>query len=329
METINTIIEATTFAFGPFGPFILFGLVAVFIGLIGYWAMAQEKADPLYKLEQTTKSLAWTKSQNRGSKLREDKSNKNLEKYAKLLQPQDMEQLTAIRRKLMSAGYRSIDAVRYFHLAQLGLGIGGLLIGFLYYQFGLPSEEQTTMGFVIYTLAPGGFGYWFPIKKVNTLIEKRRQAIQDGFPDTLDMMLICVQAGQSLDQTINRVSYEIGPNCPEMGEELMLVAHELKAGKERAAVLKDFAARLEIPDISSFVTVMIQSAAFGTSISEALNVYASEMRDKRVMRAEEKANKLPTKMTLATMMFSVPPLLMILVGPSLMGLGDMQGSGLF
>ena len=109
----------------------------------------------------------------------------------------------------------------------------------------------------------------------------------------------------------------------------MMVAYELKAGKERSLVLKDFADRLQIPDIASFVTVMIQSAAFGTSISAALNVYATEMRDKRVMRAEEKANKLPTKMTLATMMFSVPPLLMILVGPSLMGLGDLGGSGLF
>ena len=100
-----------------------------------------------------------------------------------------------------------------------------------------------------------------------------------------------------------------------------MVAYELKAGKQRSLVLKDFADRLQIPDITSFVTVMIQSAAFGTSIGEAMTVYANEMRDKRVMRVEEKANKLPTKMTLATMMFSVPPLLMILVGPSIMSLG--------
>ena len=329
METLNTIIEASKFALGPNGPYILFGLVFMFIALIAYWAMAQEKADPLYKLEQTTKDLAWTKTKHHGTKLRENKSNEKLEKYAKLLQPQDMEDLTAIRKKLMMAGYRSVDAVRYYHLAQLGLSIGGLILGLLYYQLMLTSDDQTSTAFAMYCIVPAGLGYWFPIKKVNGLVEKRREAIQDGFPDTLDMMLICVQAGQSLDQTINRVSVEIGPNCPEMGEELMMVAYELKAGKERSLVLKDFADRLQIPDIASFVTVMIQSAAFGSSISEALNVYATEMRDKRVMRAEEKANKLPTKMTLATMMFSVPPLLMILVGPSLMGLGDLGGSGLF
>jgi len=240
-----------------------------------------------------------------------------------------LEELTTIRKKLMMAGYRSHDAVQYYHLAQLGLSIGGLVIGLLYYQFMLASESQTSAAFAMYCIAPAGFGYWFPIKKVNGLIEKRREALQDGFPDTLDMMLICVQAGQSLDQTINRVAVEIGPTCPEMGEELMMVAYELKAGKERSLVLKDFADRLQIPDITSFVTVMIQSAAFGTSIGEAMTVYANEMRDKRVMRAEEKANKLPTKMTLATMMFSVPPLLMILVGPSIMSLGDLGGSGLF
>lgn len=329
METITTLIEASKFALGPFGPYILFGLTLVFLALIGVWAVTQEKRDPLNKLELATKELAWTKNKNRGTKLRENRSNETLEKYSKMLEPQDLEQLTAIRRKLFAAGYRSADAVRYYHLAQLGLALGGLVLGFTYYQLAFDAESKTTTNLLLYVLAPGGLGYWFPIYKVNKLIKKRREALQDGFPDTLDMMLICVQAGQSLDQTINRVAYEIGPNCPEMGEELMMVAYELKAGKERASVLKDFADRLEIPDISSFVTVMIQSAAFGTSISEAMNVYASEMRDKRVMRAEEKANKLPTKMTLATMMFSVPPLLMILVGPSLISLGDLQSSGLF
>ena len=83
------------------------------------------------------------------------------------------------------------------------------------------------------------------------------------------------------------------------------------------------AERCGVPDIASFVTVLVQSATFGTSVADALRVYAAEMRDKRVMRAEEKANKLPTKMTLATMMLTVPPLLVILIGPSLLGISKM------
>ncbi len=95
----------------------------------------------------------------------------------------------------------------------------------------------------------------------------------------------------------------------------------MKAGKDRISVLRDMSERAGVPDVASFVTVLIQSASFGTSIADALRVYASEMRDKRVMRAEEKANTLPTKMTLATMMLTVPPLLVILVGPSVYGIG--------
>ena len=90
----------------------------------------------------------------------------------------------------------------------------------------------------------------------------------------------------------------------------------MKAGKDRVSVLRDMSERAGVPDVASFVTVLIQSASFGTSISEALRVFSAEMRDKRILRAEEKANTLPTKMTLATMMLTVPPLLIILIGPS-------------
>ena len=112
---------------------------------------------------------------------------------------------------------------------------------------------------------------------------------------------------------------------PELAEEFEIVSQEAKAGKDKTTVLKDMAERCGVPDISSFVTVMVQSAQFGTSISDALRVYASEMRDKRVMRAEEAANKLPTKMTLATMMLTVPPLMAILIGPSIYAIATSLG----
>ena len=138
----------------------------------------------------------------------------------------------------------------------------------------------------------------------------------------LDLMLVCVEAGQSLDQAIVRVASEMKASYPDIAQEFEVVAYEMKAGKDKDTVLRDFGTRCGVQDVSSFVTVMIQSATFGTSIAEALRVYAGEMRDKRVMRAEEAANKLPTKMTLATMMLTVPPLLVILVGPSAKGHRD-------
>ena len=134
------------------------------------------------------------------------------------------------------------------------------------------------------------------------------------------MMLVCVEAGQSLDQCIVRVGSELKASYRALAEEFEVVAYEMKAGKDKSTVLNDMGERCGVQDVSSFVTVLIQSAAFGTSIADALRVYAEEMRDKRVMRAEEQANKLPTKMTLATMMLTVPPLLIILVGPSVHGI---------
>lgn len=92
-------------------------------------------------------------------------------------------------------------------------------------------------------------------------------------------------------------------------------------------VLKDMSERIGISDVSSFVTTLVQSATFGTSVAEALRVYSAEMRDKRVMRAEEKANKLPTKLTLGTMLFTLPPLLIILIGPSIHGIVKNLGGG--
>lgn len=176
---------------------------------------------------------------------------------------------------------------------------------------------------VLYILGPGGVGYLLPRYWVTRRVAIRKEAIEHGFPDALDMMLVCVEAGQSLDQSIVRVASELRASYPELSEEFEIVAYEMKAGKEKTAVLRDLGIRCGVQDVSSFVTVLIQSASFGTSIADALRVYASEMRDKRVMRAEEAANKLPTKMTLATMTLTVPPLLIILVGPSAQGIANL------
>jgi len=140
-------------------------------------------------------------------------------------------------------------------------------------------------------------------------------------------MLVCVEDGQSLDQSILRVARELRNGFPDLSEEYDIVSQEVKAGKDKTTVLKDMSERCGVSDIASFVTVLVQSQQFGTSISDALRVYASEMRDQRVMRAEEKANKLPTKMTLATMMLTVPPLMAMLIGPSIYAIVKNLGVG--
>ena len=190
---------------------------------------------------------------------------------------------------------------------------------------GEPETQQLIMGVVI----PGVVGYMLPKYWVTKRQQTRQEEIMNGFPDSLDMMLVCVEAGQSLDQAIVRVAQEIKSGYPALAEEYEQVSGEMKAGKDRVSVLRDMAERAGVPDVASFVTVLIQSASFGTSIAEALRVFSSEMRDKRIMRAEEKANTLPTKMTLATMMLTVPPLLIILIGPSIFEIAKTLGEASF
>ena len=186
----------------------------------------------------------------------------------------------------------------------------------LLYSWLVNAEDTSTQKTILTVLIPGAVGYMAPKYWITRRLETRKEEIINGFPDALDMMLVCVEAGQSLDQSIIRVAREIRSGYPALAEEFEIVAQEIKAGKDRIQVLRDMAERAGVPDVASFVTVLIQSTTFGTSIAESLRIYAGEMRDKRVMRAEEKANTLPTKMTLATMLLTVPPLLIILIGPS-------------
>ena len=321
MEALSQLL---TGALGPFGPIIAVGAVGLILILATVVLMLKQRDDPLDKLKRSQTEKTKTK-ENRKEKLRRASANEKLAKYKSFLEPQNEEELSSLRLKLMQAGYQSRDAVRAFHLAQMLLGIIGLILGVSYFLMVLSPNGATTQDTLMYILGPGCVGYMAPKYWGTKRQQERQQQIQDGFPDALDMMLVCIEAGQSLDQSIIRVAREIRPSFPALADEFELVSFEIKAGKDKSSVLRDMAERCGVQDVSSFVTVLIQSATFGTSIADALRVYASEMRDKRVMRAEEAANKLPTKMTLVTMTLTVPPLLIILVGPSVHGITNISG----
>jgi len=311
-EQINAVV---TEYLGPYGMLMIVGLVGVAMILVTLPFLLTKEEDPLDKLKQQQRQqVAQSKT---AEKLRTTTSKDKLEKYSTFLEPQNAEEYSAVKLKLVQAGYRSRNSVRIFHFSQFALGIIGLLLGGIYTMLKLSQGDVTTTSLMIYILGPGGVGYMLPKYWVTRRQATRNEAITNGFPDSLDMMLVCVEAGQSLDQSIIRVSRELRSGFPDLSEEFEMVAQEMKAGKAKDAVLRDMSERCGVQDVSSFVTVLIQSQQFGTSIADALRVYASEMRDKRVMRAEEAANKLPTKMTLATMMLTVPPLLLILIGPSI------------
>ena len=311
MENIqNLIIEQL----GPSGPLMIVGLLGIFLILITLPVLLKKQVDPLDKLKAASRAEAMTQ---KGERLRSASGKDKLEKYSNFLEPQNAEEYSAVKLKLMQAGYRSQNSVRIYHFAQFALGIFGLLCGTIYTLIQMQQVDVTPQNLAFWIMIPGGIGYVLPKYWVTRRQQMRQEAITNGFPDSLDMMLVCVEAGQSLDQSIIRVAAELKAGFPDLADEFDIVSQEVKAGKDKNVVLKDMSERCGVADIASFVTVLVQSQQFGTSIADALRVYASEMRDKRVMRAEEAANKLPTKMTLATMMLTVPPLMAMLIGPSI------------
>ncbi|MBL4627739.1 MAG: type II secretion system F family protein [Roseicyclus sp.] len=307
---------------GELGPLIAVGGLGLLLCVVALPTLLKKQKDPFRQLRE-----ARTEDAKDGKKggLRLGGKNEKLDRFAQYLEPQDEEELSATQLQMIRAGYRSKSSIQMFSFAKLALGIGGLLFGTFYVL--ISGGGGSAQNSVLMVLVPGFVGYYAPKYWITKRIQKREEEITAGFPDTLDLMLVCVEAGQSLDQAIIKVATEVKSSYPALAEEFEIVSYEMKAGKDRSKVLRDMGERVGIQDVNSFITTMIQSASFGTSIAEALRVYADEMRDKRIMRAEEKANKLPTKMTLFTMLFCVPPLLIILIGPSIYGIATDLGGG--
>lgn len=309
---------------GELGPLIAVGGLGVLLCLVALPSLLKQQQNPYKKLRASRDEDESDNRKKKGS-LRLGGKNEKLDRFAQYLEPQDEKELSATQLQMIRAGYRSKSAIQMFNFAKLALGLGGLFLGTLYVLVsGGASSAQNSL---LMVLVPGLVGYYAPKYWITKRMQQREEQINAGFPDALDLMLVCVEAGQSLDQAIIKVAKEIEPSYPALAEEYQIVSYEMKAGKDKTKVLRDMGERVGIQDVNSFITTLIQSATFGTSVAEALRVYADEMRDKRVMRAEEKANKLPTKLTLFTMLFCVPPLLVILIGPSIYGIATDLGGG--
>lgn len=238
----------------------------------------------------------------------------SLKRYEKYLTPKDEKTFNAVRKSLIRAGYRKYSAVRVFYAFRIGMSIGFLLLGVL--TLPLLMAQMPTYVSIVTLLLMLIMGYYAPSFWVERAYQYRTMQIRDSFADALDLLLVCIEAGHGFDQALNRVVRELGISNPVLSDELQVITRELRAGKERYRVLEDFADRTGVDDIKSFITVIKQADKFGVSIAQALRVYSGEMRDKRYMRAEEKANMMPIKLALGAIVFTVPPAILVMVGPS-------------
>jgi tight adherence protein C len=231
-------------------------------------------------------------------------------------------QLKDAQIKLMQAGIRSKDAAIAVIFGRLALPvvIGGTVVFGVYVLDWLP----TWGGLKHYMLVAGSLilSYKAPDLFVQNRITKRTAAIRKGLPDALDLLVICAEAGLTVDAAFHRVSKELGKGYPELGDEMALTAIELGFLTDRRTAFENLAQRVNLDSIRGVVTTMIQTEKYGTPLASALRVLSAEFRNNRMMKAEEKAARLPAIMTVPLILFILPVLFIVILGPAACSISD-------
>ena len=236
-------------------------------------------------------------------------------------------QLKVAQQKLMQAGIRSKEwavAVIFGRLV-LPIVFGAFMAWFIYgYDFFPQWGAFKRYGAVAGTLI---LAYKAPDIVLNNKISKRSDAIRKGLPDALDLLVICAEAGLTVDAAFHRVARELGRAYPELGDEFSLTAIELGFLTERRQAFENLANRVNLDAVKGVVTTMIQTEKYGTPLASALRVLSAEFRNERMMRAEEKAARLPAIMTIPLILFILPTLFVVILGPAACSIKDALMSG--
>jgi tight adherence protein C len=235
----------------------------------------------------------------------------------------DVHQMSRLRQMLIHAGYYSPRSVQV--LFGIRVLIALLLPVIFAVAYPLVTREFDLPSILLGGIVLGVVGLYFPIIVLYFKSKGRQEEARNGFPDALDLLVVCVEAGLSLDQGIERVSKELGRAYPALGDNFRIMSNELRAGRTRGEALRNMGERVGIEEVKSFVTLLIQSEELGTSVADTLRVYVDEMRDKRIMRAEEKAQALPAKLSVPLVLFIFPVLMIVILLPVLIRIKSVMG----
>jgi tight adherence protein C len=219
-----------------------------------------------------------------------------------------------LRSRLVAAGYTQAHAPRVYSLVRLITVIGLPLAAFALMWAGGSSPSLTKL--CIIGLIAAAFGLYVPSLWIRARADRRQQLIINGFPDALDLMLVCVEAGLGLEAAFSRVGMEMTRSHPLLAEQLGAVVLELRAGRSQEDALRRMADRAGADEIRAFATLLIQSHKLGSSIAQTLRIYASEMRERRRMRAEEKAHRLPVLLSIPLVVCMLPVMIGVLLLPA-------------
>jgi tight adherence protein C len=236
-------------------------------------------------------------------------------------------QLAVIQQKLAQAGIRKKELAPVIIMARLilpiVLGGGAAILVYLVNYFPEWGGFKRFMFFAFFLF----MGYKGADIYLQNLVTKRTHLIRKGLPDALDLLVICAEAGLTVDAAFNRVARELGRAYPELGDEFALTAIELAFLSERRQAFENLAYRVNLDSVKGVVTTMIQTERYGTPLASALRVLSAEFRNERMMRAEEKAARLPAIMTIPLILFILPVLFIVILGPAACSISDAFSNG--
>ena len=217
--------------------------------------------------------------------------------------------------KLRMAGYRGNAPLVIFLFARLVLPLIFFVVA-MFYLFAVMKLQQPAITKILIAVVFAYVGFYAPNLYVSNVVQKRRTSIRRAWPDALDLMLICVESGMSAEAAFRRVSEEIGAQSVELAEELTLTTAELSYLQERRQAYENLATRTGLDGVKSVTTALIQAERYGTPIGQSLRVLAQENRDQRMNNAEKKAAALPPKLTVPMILFFLPVLFGVIIGPA-------------
>lgn len=245
---------------------------------------------------------------------------------AKLSVPDDGWANSTLRTRFMNAGLRSTSAPAIFFGAKTLLAAALPLV--LFVALSTSGSGYGTNALLFWMLLAASLGYYLPNIVLRNLISRRQREIFETFPDALDLMTVCVEAGLGMDAALARVATEISLKSEVLAEELQLVTLELRAGSGKEKALRNLALRTGVDDVDALVAMLIQAERFGTSVADSLRVQSEMLRTKRRQRAEEQAAKIALKLLFPLIFFIFPSLLVVLMGPAFIQIYRVLFSGL-
>ena len=307
---------------------VLAGIAALAVLLAIYAALTVR--DPMAKRvkslndrrEQLKAGIVTSTAKKRQSIVRKNEAADRMRDTLSSLKMLQESQLKEVQQKLAQAGIRKREwgVAVILGRAVLPIVLGALaalmVYGLNYFPDWGPMKKF--MAFAVAVIA----GYKLPDILLQNLIQKRTDAIRKGLPDALDLLVICAEAGLTVDAAFNRVARELGRAYPELGDEFALTAIELSFLSERRQAFENLAYRVQLDAVKGVVTTMIQTERYGTPLASALRVLSAEFRNERMMRAEEKAARLPAIMTVPLILFILPVLFIVILGPAACSIAD-------